>query len=481
MGFIKRYFAIESMMPKGLNQGDLPSSGSMYKEYIRLALPSVLEMVLMGFINMIDTMMVSTLGTDEVAAVGLVGQPRMIMLCIFFAINTGITAIVARRKGEGRQEDANRAMRNAILLIICVSAVLMAVLLPLARPLMQFAGAEAGRTLEDATLYFCILGYALPLNALSMGMCAAQRGIGNTKLTMYVNITSNLVNVLFNYLLINGIGPFPKMGVKGAAIASVIGITVGFMLCCISIMRTSKASSFLHLSFRDDWRPDRESIKDLMFVAKSAMIEQLAFRIGFFSYAKIVASLGTDAFAAHQIASQFLIISFNFADGLGIAGTSLVGQMLGRKRKDLAHIYGTLAARFALVLAIIIAIVCVVFRRGLVGLFISENAAAGVEELAEKVMIVLSIIQPFQMLSAVVSGCLRGAGDVKYMARVMFLTVAFMRPVLSLLAVWIIGTKMGRQDIALLGAWSASLADMGVRAILVMRRYRGGKWRDIRV
>ncbi len=155
--------------------------------------------------------------------------------------------------------------------------------------------------------------------------------------------------------------------------------------------------------------------------------------------------------------------------------------MLGRKRKDLAHIYGTLAARFALMLAIIIAIVCVVFRRGLVGLFISENAAAGVEELAEKVMIVLSIIQPFQMLSAVVSGCLRGAGDVKYTARVMFLTVAFMRPVLSLLAVWIIGTKMGRQDIALLGAWSASLADMGVRAILVMRRYRGGKWRDIRV
>lgn len=482
MGLLKKIFAVENMLPGNLEHEELPSSSSMYKEYLLMALPSVLEMVLMGLINMMDTIMVSSIGTDAVAAVGLVGQPRMIMLCFFFATNMGITAVVARRKGEGRREDANKVMRNSILIIIALSIVLMAVLLPLAEPLMRFAGAEEGRTLEDSTLYFLILGYSLPFNAISMGICAAQRGIGNTKLTMNVNIVSNLVNILFNWLLINGIGPFPQLGVKGAAIASDIGIITGFVLSVYTILHGKVKNGeepFLKLSLRDDWRPDKQSIKDVMFVAKSSMIEQLAFRIGFFSYAKIVAGLGTDAFASHQIVCQFMTISFNFADGFSIAGTSLVGQMLGRKRKDLAHIYGRLASRFSFMLSIVIAAVCVIFRKNLVSMFISENASPGVQELAELVMIVLAVIQPFQMVATVISGCLRGAGDVKYTARVMFLTIAFMRPVLSLLAVWLIGTKLGRQDIALIGAWAAALADMATRMVLVKRRYDNGGWRDI--
>lgn len=470
----------ENLLPREMSGSELPSGGSMLQEYTRLAFPSVLEMVLISLINMMDTVMVSTVGTDAVAAVGLVGQPRMIMLCFFFAVNTGITAVIARRKGEGRQADANTVLRNAMLLIVALSAVLMAILLPMSRPLMSFAGAEEGRTLEDATNYFLIVGWALPFNALSMGICAAQRGIGNTKLTMYVNIASNLVNILLNWLLINGIGPFPKMGVTGAAIATAIGLFVGFLLSLVSLLKTAP-DSFLRISKGDNWKPDSRAIRDVTNVAGSSMVEQVAFRIGFFSYAKIVAGLGTDAFAAHQIAMQFLNLSFSFADGLGVAGTSLVGQMLGKGRKDLAHIFGKLAQRFAFLISIIVASGCIVFRGALVSMFISENASPGVRELAELVMIVVGIFQPFQMISVVASGALRGAGDVKYTAKVMMLTVAVMRPCLSLLCVWLIGTVMGRPDIALIGAWLASLSDMVTRMILCVRRYNSGKWHEIKV
>jgi len=168
MGIFKRLFGIEHMLPKGMEAAGLPSGGSMYKEYIRLALPSVMEMVLISLIGMIDTVMVSGIGTDAVAAVGLVGQPRMLMLCIFFAMNVGITAVVARRKGENRRDEANLVMRNVIVIISLLSIVLMALIMPFATPLMRFAGAEPGRTLEDATTYFLILGWALPFNALSM-------------------------------------------------------------------------------------------------------------------------------------------------------------------------------------------------------------------------------------------------------------------------------------------------------------------------
>ena len=481
MGFFKRLFGIEYMLPNGMVPGELPGSGPMYKEYIRLALPSVMEMVLISLIGMIDTVMVSGIGTDAVAAVGLVGQPRMLMLCIFFAMNVGITAVVARRKGEGRRDEANLVMRNVIVIISLLSIVLMAGIMPFATQLMRFAGAEPGRTLEDATTYFIILGWALPFNALSMAICAAQRGVGNTKLTMYVNILSNLVNVLFNWLLINGIGPFPRLGVAGAAIATALGMVVGFVLCIISMYNGKRNDSFLQLSFKASWRLDKKSISDVAKVSYSAMLEQIAMRIGFFAYAKIVADLGTDAFAAHQIAMQFLNLSFCFADGLGVAGTSLVGQMLGSQRKDMSHIYGVIAQRFSLVVAIVLATCCVAMRGPLVSMFISSSDGDNVRRLAELIMIVVGVFQPFQMLAVVSSGALRGAGDVKYTARVMMITVAVMRPVLAFAAVRLIGNVLGQEEIALIGAWAAALVDMITRMVLMLRRYKGGKWHDIRV
>ena len=482
---IARYFDVRNMLPATMRgeDHDLPGSREMYKNYITLAVPSVLEMVLISLINMMDTIMVSGVGTDAVAAVGLVGQPRMIMLCVFFAMNVGITAVVARRRGEDRREAANATVRTAVILSILFCAVLMTVILPLARPLMSFAGAEEGRTLDESTEYFMICGFALPFQALSMALCAAQRGVGNTKLTMEVNITSNLVNILFNWLLINGIGPFEPMGVRGAAIATAIGLFVGFLLSVAAMFRNNQ-NSFLHFSAKDKWHLDREAMKALWAVSSSAMVEQLVMRVGFFSYAKIVASLGTDAFAAHQICLQFMNLSFSCADGLGVAGTSLVGRMLGAKRKDLAHIYGTLAQRFSLMISFFLALVCILLRTPLVNLFISaggESDPEAVRDMAVRVMVVLGMIQPLQMISVVASGALRGAGDVKYTARVMLLTVAVIRPLLSWAGVWIAGSLMGRQDLALICAWSATLCDMTVRAILMLRRYQSAKWHSIRV
>ena len=108
------------MLPRAMaaQAEQLPSGRSMVSEYIRIAVPSVLEMVLISLINMMDTVMVSGLGTDAVAAVGLVGQPRMIMLCMFFALNMGITAVIARRKGENRADEANATVRTAIVMIL---------------------------------------------------------------------------------------------------------------------------------------------------------------------------------------------------------------------------------------------------------------------------------------------------------------------------------------------------------------------------
>jgi putative MATE family efflux protein len=363
-------------------------------------------------------------------------------------------------------------------MITGISLVLTVIALSVSRQLMALAGAQSD-TIADANVYFRILMYFLPVNALTMCICAAQRGVGNTKLTMYVNIASNLVNVVFNYLLIGGNFGFPRLGVQGAAIATVIGFSVGLVLSVWTLIDRHGRGGFLRITRHDRWRLDGKTLLDIVKIGGNAMIEQVALRVGFFAYAMIVANLGTEAFAAHSICMQFLNISFSFGDGIGIAGTSLVGQMLGKKRKDLSKLYGRISQRMSLATSLVIALLIILFRNELVWLFAGPSDKESVMLLAAKVMIIVAIFQPLQMSSVVISGALRCAGDTRFIARVMCVCVAIIRPVLSFIAVYVLTHVVGRPDVALMGCWAASLVDMSVRLFFVNRRYNSGKWQNI--
>jgi len=288
---------------------------------------------------------------------------------------------------------------------------------------------------------------------------------------MYVNILSNAVNIVFNWLLINGHLGFPGLGVAGAAIATMIGFVAGFILSMYSVVSKKSVGRFLHISVHDDWRLRKEALKAIGKVGGNAMLEQIALRVGFFLYARLVADLGTMSFAAHQICQQFLNISFNFGDGIGVAGTSLVGQMLGQKRHDLAMMYGKVSQRMAFVVAVVLASLIIVFRFPLVSLFTSD---AEVLALSAQVMLVVAAFQPLQTSSVVISGSLRGAGDTRFVAMIMLMCVTIIRPVFTYLGIHLLG-------LGLVGAWCASLVDMAVRLTFVYGRFNSGKWFHIKV
>ncbi len=479
ISLVERFYGIRHMVKPGLRVGELPPTGQAYRDVTRIAIPAVAEMVLMALIGAIDTAMVGVLGAEAISAVGLPGQPRMIMLAVFFALNIGVTAVVARRKGEGRQEEANQTLRNALVVIVMLSLAIMAISLIKARDLILLASGEVdpgdianAKVVNDAVVYFKWMAYALPINAITMCINAAQRGIGKTKATFVVNVTSNLVNVVFNYLLISGNLGFPRLGVEGAAIATVIGFCVGLVMAVLSIT-LPKYKGFLFLRLRDNWRLDKTTLRDISRVGGSAMLEQICLRIGFLIYVRMIYEALHDpvAFASHQIGMQFLNISFTFGDGIGIAGTSLVGQMLGRQRPDLAMVYGKVSQRMALTVSAGLLLIFIPFRHLLIRPFASDLM---VLHMASQVMILVGIFQPFQTSSVVISGCLRGAGDTRYVAVVMMLCVTLLRPVLA----W---TALFPLQLGLLGAWSASLVDMMIRLTFMYVRFARGKWMYIRV
>ena len=476
---LRRLFSVQSLVGESHRLGPLPEDRSAYNDVIRIAMPAVAEMVFVSLISSMDIIMVGGLGKNAIASVSLPTQPRMIMLSVFFALNVGVTAIVARRKGEGRRDEANRTLRNAMMLVFSLSILIMAAVISLAEPLMRLAGGNTNtpadeEVLHNAVKYFTIMASALPVTVLSMCINAGMRGVGNTKLTMRVNIISNIVNISFNYLLIGGKLGFPKLEVVGAAVASVIGLTVGAALSFASVLLSR--DSYLHIARKDDWRPNAGTMRSIVKVGGNAMVEQLSVRFGFFIYSRIIYSMGVTLFAAHNICMQLMSLTFNFADGLAVAGTSLVGQNMGAKRSDLSMMYGKICQRIALVFSLVIAGFVALLRYPLASVFIGPGTedAQLVISICAQTLLVVSIMQPMQMSSVVMAGCLRGAGDNLYVASRMVICVSVLRPLMTLLAVRVLHLDLPM-------TWLLSLSEMGVRLYFFYTRFESGKWKEKRV
>jgi len=293
---------------------------------------------------------------------------------------------------------------------------------------------------------------------------------------MIANLAANVINVFFNYLLIYGNWGFPKLGVKGDAWASGVGFCVAMAITLAAAFSSKGDNGFIRISFKDSWRLHKETVMSIVKIGGNSAFEQIAQRIGIFIYAIIIANLGTAVFSAHQVCMQFLSLSFNFGNGLAAAAISLVGQMLGKKRADLAIIYGKCAQRLALLIGVTLAGSILLFRGPLVGIFLDRGDAANILSVstAVDIMLVVAMIQPPQTSAVVYAGCLRAAGDNLYVAFTMLICVAIARPILSSLAVYVFG-------FGAIGAWSATFCDMCLRLFLVHRRFSGTKWHDIKV
>lgn len=455
-------------------QENTPPAQQLYQQSLMIAWPATIEGALLSIISSVDTMMVGTLGPAAIAAIGLTAQPRMILIILAQALATGTTAVIARRKGAGDQKSANACLTQSMyvmtLLGICIS--LLGYFC--AEPLMSFAGANED-TLEMATQYFRIICMGLTLNCWNMCICAAMRAIGKTTITMVTNITANVVNVILNYCLIGGHFGFPALGVRGAAIATVCGTAVA---CIIAFVFALSPGRYLRLRFSFPPKFDRETMNSLIKVGSGTIAESVFLRIGFLINSKLIAGVGTTAFAAYQIVSQVTSLSFTLGDGISTAGTTMVGQSLGAKRPDLAQAHVTIARRLALIVSGFLMVVVFAFRRYIGMLFTDDSVVLdGVS--AAFLAVIIGIIG--QNGRVVYAGCLRGAGDVKYVAMCSLISVAILRPICTWLFCYPLDAVLPILKLTVTGPWIAFAIDSYVRQGLLSRRIKRGEWLQIRL
>ena len=411
---------------------------------LKMAWPSVLESFFVALVGMVDSLMVSRVGAHAVAAVGLTTQPKFIGLAVFIAVNVSVSALVARRKGQENRKGANEVLCAACFFVLIMSVFVSLACVIFADPIIRLCGSEEASHGEAVQYFRIIMGFII-FTVISLTVNAAQRGAGNTKIAMKTNVAANLVNVIFNYLLIEGHFGFPALGVSGAAIATVIGSMVG---CVMSIAAA--------------W---------MIKLGSSVLAEQLLVRVGFLSVAVMAAKMGTEAFAAHQVGMNVMSLSFSFGDGMQVAAVALIGQSLGAKNVNMAKTYGSICQNIGRIIAAVLAVVYLTSGSFLYHLFFSEPEiiAMGVE-----IMRVIVVVVLLQIAQVIYMGCLRGAGDVIYTTIASTVSVTIVRPIASYLLCYTAG-------LGIIGIWFGVCADQLVRFILTCLRFRSGKWTKIKI
>ena len=393
-------------------------------------------------------------------------NPKFILMTALMAINTGTTAVVARYRGMGNQEKANQTFKQSLIFNIFLSAIMMVIGVVFARELIGLIAGNgiSETTVEYAVTYFRIQMYGFIPLMMTNTVTSTLRAIGDSKMPMVYNTIANVVNLFFNYGLIYGKLGMPEMDVAGASLATVIGQCVAFVIA-MYIMFSKKR--YVYIDFKEKTGYNKTIMSNVLGIGLPSMLEQLCLRIGIIIYSRIVASLGDISYATHMVCMNIQSLTFMSGMAFQNSATTLMGQSLGRRRLDMADNYTRMTRNISFWISCIIGVVLALFGGQIVNIY---NSTPEIVEMGGKLLAIVAITQPFQSSQFVTTGALRGAGDTKYPAVVIFICTLIVRSVLGY--IFVIQLDMG-----LIGAWFAIVVDQLLKTAMIFARYNTGKWR----
>ncbi|MEW6521953.1 MAG: MATE family efflux transporter [Bacillota bacterium] len=434
---------------------------------LSLAWPVMAEHALGTLTHMVDMIMIGRLGAVAVAGIGLSFQPFFFVAALFMGISVGTTAIVARCVGAGDREGAGYVTAQSILMAVGLGVVVAAAGFVFAEPVILLMGGEP-EVVSTGAVYIRNLVPGIVFMLISAMLGGALRGAGDTRTPMKVNVGINLLNVFGNWVLIFGHLGFPALGVQGAAIATSLARSTGGLILLYLVL---KGRAGLKFSLAALVRVHPPTWSRILRVGVPAAMERVVMSGAQVLYVRIVASLGTVAFAAHAIALNAESVSYMPGMGFAVAATALVGQSLGAGDPEAARRSGWESGRLAMMGMGGVGLLLFTFPHVLMRLYTPD---AEVIRLGVICLRIMGLAQAFQAAGFVFSGALRGAGDTLY---VMYITVAGTWLVrLGLAYLLVVVFKMG-----LAGAWVAMALDWVVRSSGLIYRFQQGQWQKIKV
>jgi len=446
---------------------NLLTAGSIWRGVWFLAWPTIISNVLQtayGFINMV---FLGRIGTAAQAAAGLADNVLFLQFAAPLGISVGTTALVARFYGAGTRADANIATRQSVILA-CATAFLTALpLVLLRRPILLALGARPD-VLPQASAYMAIMLLASPLMFALFIITSAFRGAGDARTPLYIMLVATSVNVAGDYLLILGRGPFPTLGVIGAAYSTVISRTIALALAVGFLARSPLAASL-----QGPWRPDYSWFARILRIGVAATFQTVLRTGGSAVYYAIISRTpqATAAIAALTIGLRSEAIAFMPGLAFSTAATSLVGQNLGASRPDRAERSGWVSSGQGAAVMAVMGAAFFLFSKQIAHLFTRQPQEAYLTIWYLKIN---AVSEPFLALAMILTGALQGAGQTRVPALITLLTMWIIRVPLTW---WLaLGTSYGA-----IGGWISMSTTTIIGGLVAAAYFKWGRWRSIPV
>ena len=432
----------------------------------KLLIPLMIEQLLNCLMGMVDTVMVSNVGSAAISAVSLVDSLNILVIQAFTALSAGGTIVCAHYIGKKEREQATEAARQTVLVVTVMAVVLMVICLAFQRPLLQFIfGSVEPDVMQASLTYFFYTAISFPFIGLYDAGASIFRAQENSRCPMTISVISNFLNIGGNAFFIWGL----HMGVKGAAIATL----ASRIFCGIAVMYfLYKPSNRIPVREYRTIRPRKSLIGKILRIGIPSGIENGMFQFGKLAIQSTVSTLGTISIAAQAMTNMLEMLNGMAIMGIGIGLMTIVGQCMGAGRKDEAAYYIKKLTAVGEVGVIIccLAVFALTKPVTILGGMESESAA-----MCLQMMFAITLVKPIVWtLSFIPAYGLRAAGDVRFS---MIVSAASMWIFRVSLCVFLCRC-MGFGPMAV---WIGMFTDWTVRAVIFTARFYSGKWMNFHV
>lgn len=390
------------MQKRNNSQEDL-IQGPLFPAIVRLAIPLVLANLMQTAYNIIDTYWVGRLGEEAIAAISLAFPIIFLIISFGAGLTIAGTVLIAQYTGKQDQENVDLTAGQTIILLVNVSVVISLVGFFASNPILRLMGAEPG-VLGKATVYLKILFGGAVFMFMFFVFQSILRGWGDTRTPMWVMFWSVLANTILDPLMIMGIGPFPTMGIAGAAWATIISRGAAAV---VGLWILFSGRKLLHIRLRHLW-PDWKMQWRLIKLGIPASVEQSITALGITAMIFIVADFGTTVVAAYGIGARILSFVIVPAFAIAMATSTTLGQNFGANQLERAERAGWIGAGTGFAALTFFGILLFIFAEPVTAVFIKENP--DVVSMGSEFLRIMALTFGFFGLQLVFNGAFRGAG-----------------------------------------------------------------------
>jgi putative MATE family efflux protein len=420
------------------------------REIFALALPALGALAAEPLYLLADTAMVGHLGTEQLAALAIAATLLSGAFTLFNFLTYGTTAQVARLSGAAAHEEAGRLAAQALWLASAIGVLLTATLAGLAVPLVDLMGAD-GHTADLAVLYLRVGSLGLPFALIALAGQGFLRGVSDLRTPLVIVVVANVANVLLNLLFIYGL----DWGLAGSAWATVVaqlGMGVAFVAALLRAPATSR-------------RPSLAGMRPLARIGWEIFVRTTALYASFLVAGAVLARVGNDSLAAHQVAFQLFVFLALVLDAVAIAGQVIVGRSLGAGDAEEAYLAAKRMIGLSIAAGAMFAVVMLAVTEVLPRAFTSD--ADVIDEL-HKIWPLFALMQPANGAVFALDGILIGAGDTRFLMWGMLASslLVFVPVALASLAL----------DFGIVGVWCGLLGLIAARLVTCGWRFRGRRW-----